>query len=140
MTGPKEKRVHRPNDMFHRASNYVVVKSNWKSSGGAAFATRADDTREYDRGDRGGRGGRSGRSGRGGRGGRGGGKGGRGGDGPAKEKSSTDKSKADGDEKQKKARKPVICYNCDEEGHMSYNCPHDSRSSDFMSTITSCLK
>jgi len=33
------------NDMFHRANTYVVAKNSWKLHAGAAFATRADDTR-----------------------------------------------------------------------------------------------
>ena len=113
-------------DMFHRASNFVVVKSNWRPGGGAAFATRADESREFSSGGRGGRGGRG--AGRGsGKGGRGNGnKGGRGSGKQDKDKSTDDDSKTTGDDKQqKKARKPVICYNCDEEGHMSYNCPND---------------
>ena len=114
------------NDMFHRASNFVVVKSNWRPGGGAAFATRADESREFSSGGRGGRGGRG--AGRGsGKGGRGNGnKGSRGSGKQDKDKSTDDDSKTTGDDKQqKKARKPVICYNCDEEGHMSYNCPND---------------
>ena len=35
--------------MFHRASSYTVVSSSWRPTGGAAFATRADDMRQTQR-------------------------------------------------------------------------------------------
>jgi hypothetical protein len=115
------------NSMFHRASNFVVVKSNWRPGGGAAFATRADEMNDSEhsrRAESGGKGGRGGRGDRGNKGGRGG-RGGRG-EKPAKVKPSDD-SKATADEK-KKYKKQVICFNCNEEGHMSYNCPNDLKS------------
>ena len=99
------------NDMFHRASNYVVPKTSWKSSGGAAFATRADDV-----GRGRGSGGRGRGSGRGGKGGRGGG--GRGGK-PAQDAKS---EKSEPDKKSKK-HKDVTCYSCGKLGHMSFACP-----------------
>jgi hypothetical protein len=64
------------------------------------------------RGDRGSKGGRGGRGGRGEK--------------PAEVKPSDDSKPTAGDKNQYK--KQVICFNCNEEGHMSYNCPNDLKS------------
>lgn len=103
------------NEMFQRASTFVVVKSNPKFGGGAVFTTTADESNHHynNSGARGthgrGRGGR-GRGGRG-QGGRGGGRG----------KAEHD-AKANGGEQRPK--KTIICYNCDEEGHIASHCPN----------------
>ena len=36
------------NDMYHRASCFVVVKGNWQPSGGAAFVTHADEYQQQE--------------------------------------------------------------------------------------------
>jgi hypothetical protein len=108
-------------DMYHRASDFVVVRSNWKPTGGAAFATRADEF--IGRGG-GGKGGGRGR----GREVKGGGRGRRGGS--DKPTGDSDSAKKDGNQKAdanagEKKKRTVICFNCNEEDHMSYNCPND---------------
>lgn len=99
------------NEMFQRASTFVVVKSNPRPGGGAVFTTTADEAHTFNN-RRGGKGGRGGR-GRGGRGqsGRGGGRG-----------HIQRDTKSGGDEK--RPRRTIVCYNCDEEGHISSHCPH----------------
>ena len=106
------------NDMYHRASCFVVVRSNnWKPRGGAVFTTCADDYEEYERTGGAGRG--RGRGGRRGSGPRGAGRGGRGDDSRGERKSAAGAS--DG---KHKPQRNVICYNCNEEGHISRNCPN----------------
>lgn len=104
------------NDMFQRASTFVVVKSNPKLGGGAVFTTTADESNHFTN-QRGGKGERGG--GRGGRGSRGGGRG-RGGRGRGRGNSEQESKKDD----EKNPKKTIICYNCDEEGHIASKCPN----------------
>ena len=106
-------------DMFHRASTYTVVSSSWRPTGGAAFASRADDVRHHQRDSpRDGRGGK--KSGKNDKNGKGKQKG-------ARDASSSDKPKNSSDDKKSAHRHAnVTCYNCNELGHMSYDCPKES--------------
>ena len=102
------------NEMFQRASDFKVVSSGYRPGRGAAFATRADD---YRGGGRGGGGKGSGRGGAG-RGKFNGNKGHGKSDKTKKNDKSTTGSRGDASD-----RPPVTCWNCDQEGHLSYNCP-----------------
>ena len=113
-------------DMFHRASTYTVVSSSWRATGGAAFASRADDQRPRQRdtpreskrsGD-----GKSGKSGKSDKG---------------KQKSASDGSGPDTPKNSGDGKKPgrrfanVTCYNCNEQGHMSFDCPKETGEDDM---------
>jgi hypothetical protein len=111
------------NAMFHRANDYVVVKTTGRVAGGAAFATRADLNFGGGRGN--GRGAGRGRGRNGGRGGgrgggRNGGRGGGNGNNNNRQANTTDQKEDAPAEK-----RTIICYNCDQEGHKSYECPNE---------------
>ena len=94
-------------DMFLRASTFKVEKSSYRPHGGAAFATRADEAEQprnpstIDKA-------KKGRDKSGGEG-----KAQPGSAGGSKPRSERDMSK-------------VTCFNCNELGHMSYNCPNEA--------------
>ena len=99
-------------DMFLRASTFKVEKSSYRPAGGAAFATRADDVKSHPRPQKDNRSkGKEKRK-------------------PAsesKEQAASGKSKSKGEPRD---MSKITCFNCNEQGHMSYNCPNDPKLDD----------
>ena len=102
------------NDMYHRASTFVVVKSNWKPTSGVAFTTAlADDQNQIVRNNK--KTNRKNGTGNAKRGKR------------SADKTSDKDGGAEGndqkDQPKKKHGKTVICFNCNQPGHYANACP-----------------
>ena len=112
------KPVETLNAMYMLAAGFLVSKNMGRRTPNAAFVTIADSrSRREDSNGRGGRGGRTGRAGRQGRGGRG--RGGR---------SAPNAGTANSDDAAQQDRhNSVVCWGCEQIGHILANCPNVGR-------------
>jgi len=108
------------NAMFQLARLYVVPNTDFKPNAGVAFATRADATRPAGNNQTKSKPNKSKFK-------------------KGKKPSGSDDVKSDGEKataekkgggEKKSLKKKITCWNCNEEGHVSYNCPHEDAAND----------